>query len=166
MATQADVRRIALALPGVVESTDRFAFSVVHDGKAKGLAWVWLERLKPKAARVPNPKVLAVRVANLSEKELILASDPDVFFTEPHYNGYPAVLVRLAAIRLPALRILLEGAWTASAPRPLARGGTRTTRSAAPRTVPRSSPRTSPRTSPSTSPSTSPRAAPRRRGGA
>jgi len=133
MATQADVRRIALALPGVVESTERFAFSVVHDGKAKGLAWVWLERLTPKAARVPNPTVLAVRVANLSEKELILASDSDVFFTEPHYNGFPAVLVRLAAIRVPALRVLLEGAWACTAPRSLARSLTRDRPRATPR---------------------------------
>jgi hypothetical protein len=132
MATQADVRRIALALPGVVESTDRFAFSVVNKGKAKGIAWVWLERTAPKAARVPNPKVLAVRVATLREKEMILASDPGVFFTEPHYNGYPAVLVRLAAIRVPALRVLLEGAWSCSVPRSMARGATRETPRAAP----------------------------------
>lgn len=117
MATQADVRRLALALPGVVESAERFAFSVMHNGKAKGIAWVWLERLAPKGARVPNPKVLAVRVASLGEKELILASDPVVFFTEPHYNGYPAVLVRLSAIRVPALRILLDGAWRCTVPK-------------------------------------------------
>src|SRR4051794_33444161 len=106
MASRADVRRIALSFAGVEEATDRFAFSVPNKGKSKGLAWVWLERLEPKKARVPNPKVLAVRVANLAEKDLILSSDSKKFFTEPHYNGYPAVLVRLAAIRVPELRLL------------------------------------------------------------
>src|SRR5258705_11399731 len=100
MATRAEARRIALSLPGVEEAADHSAFSVPNKGKAKGIAWVWLERLEPKKARVPNPKVLAVRVANLAEKDLTLSSDSKKFFTEPHYNGYPAVLVRLAAIRV------------------------------------------------------------------
>ena len=42
MATQRDVRRIARALPDSVEADDRFAFSVMNKGKAKGFAWVWL----------------------------------------------------------------------------------------------------------------------------
>jgi hypothetical protein len=119
MATRADVRRIALSFSGVEEGTDRFAFSVQNKGKSKGFAWVWLERLEPKKPRVPNPKVLAVRVANLAEKDLILSSDSKKFFTEPHYNGFPAVLVRLAAIRVPELRLLLESAWRCQAPRDL-----------------------------------------------
>ncbi len=57
MADQADVRQIALALPGVREETERFAFSVLNKGKQKGFAWVWLERTKPKGPRVPNPEV-------------------------------------------------------------------------------------------------------------
>ncbi len=119
MATRADVRRIALSFPGVEESSEPFAFSVPNKGKSKGFAWVWLERLEPKKPRVPNPKVLAVRVANLAEKDLILSSDSKKFFTEPHYNGYPAVLVRLAAIRAPELRLLLESAWRCQAPKEL-----------------------------------------------
>ena len=116
MATQADVRRIALALPGVVEASDKFAFSVLHKGKAKGIAWVWQERVVPKKPRVPNPKVLAVRVASLADKDLILRSDPAKYFTEPHYNGFPAVLVRLGAVKVADLRPLLEDAWRAMAP--------------------------------------------------
>ncbi len=77
MAEPADVRRIALALPGVVEDEGRFAFSVLKGGKPKGIAWVWLERVDPRRARVPNPEVLAVRVANGAEKELLLAAAPD-----------------------------------------------------------------------------------------
>jgi hypothetical protein len=117
MATQDDVRRIAMALPGVSEEPGRFAFSVENRGKAKGIAWIWLERVEPKKARVPNPGVLAVRVRDQDEKAALLAGDPDALFTEPHYNGFPAVLVRLRAIRVPALRALLTEAWRCQAPK-------------------------------------------------
>lgn len=119
MATQEDVRRIALSLPETVESEDRFAFSVRNKGKDKNIAWVWLERLEPKKARIPNPTVLAVRVANAAEKEELLASDPVKFFTEPHYNGFPAVLVRLAEVDQAELRELLVEAWRCQAPKAL-----------------------------------------------
>jgi hypothetical protein len=66
MATQADVRRIALALPDTEEGKDHFAFSVMNKGKLKGFAWVWMERINPKKPRVANPGVLAARVANVS----------------------------------------------------------------------------------------------------
>jgi hypothetical protein len=119
MATQDHVRRIALTFPGVREDKDHFAFSVASKGKDKGFAWVWLERVHPKKARVPQPKVLAVRVSDLSQKDMLIASDPDVYFTEPHYNGFPAVLVRLAAIRVAELEALLLGAWRCQAPKEL-----------------------------------------------
>ena len=114
MATQADVRRIALALPGTVQEPGRFAFALPVKDRLKGYAWVWLERLAPKKARVPNPKVLAIRVANLGEKDLMLKADPERFFTEPHYNGYPAVLLRLPSVRVPEIRGLLRDAWRCS----------------------------------------------------
>lgn len=116
MATRADVRRIALALPETEEEKGRFAFAVRTKSKPKGFAWVWLERTAPKAARVPNPAVLAVRVANLSQKDLMIAAEPTKFFTEPHYNGYPAVLVRLAEVSVSELRTLLDEAWRCQAP--------------------------------------------------
>lgn len=116
MATQADVRRIASRLPGAVESTDRFGFGVENKGKVKGFAWVWLERVDPKKARVPQPKVLAVRVANLEDKVFLLGLDSAKFFTEPHYNGYPAVLIRLPAVRVAELRPILTEAWRCVAP--------------------------------------------------
>ena len=65
---------------------------------------------------MPNPKVLAVRVANLNEKNLMIAAEPAKFFTEPHYNGYPAVLVRLAEVSAKELRPLLVEAWRCIAP--------------------------------------------------
>jgi hypothetical protein len=119
MATQADVRRIALGFPEAVEEEGRFAFAVPNKGKLKGFAWVWLERIDPKKARVPQPKVLAVRVASLDDKEFLLAMDAKKYFTEPHYNGYPAVLVRLAEISIRELRPLLQQAWSCQAPKAL-----------------------------------------------
>ena len=122
MATQDDVRLIALALPETVEADDRFAFSVVNKGKHKRIAWVWLERVHPKKARVPQPAVLAVQLASLTDKELLLASDDGgKFFTEPHYNGFPAILVRLAAIDVDELAELIKDAWRIQAPRQLVR---------------------------------------------
>ena len=116
MATQADVRRIAMSLPGTEEGKDRFGFSVVNKGKSKGFAWVWNERVDPKKPKVPNPGVLAVRVANNAQKDLIIASDSKKFFTEPHYNGFPAVLVRLKAVTVSDLKVLLAEAWRCQAP--------------------------------------------------
>jgi len=101
-----DVRKIALALPGVTERQDGFGFSV---GK-KQFCWAWNERVHPKKPRVPRPDVLAVRVAGADEKAALLAGDPDTFFTEPHYDGFPAVLVRLPAIKLRELRKLVGDA--------------------------------------------------------
>jgi hypothetical protein len=116
MASQADVRRVALSLPGVSEASDRFGFSVESKGKQKGFVWVWLERVDPKQPRVPCPDVLAVRVRDQAEKAALLAGEPQIFFTEPHYNGFPAVLVRLRAITQAQLRSLVVGAWRCQAP--------------------------------------------------
>jgi hypothetical protein len=111
MATQEDVRNFALSLPETVEDPNRFAFSVRNGGQLKGFAWIWLERVHPKKARIPNPHVIAVTVSDLNEKELLLAAHPDKYFTEPHYNGYPAILVRLAEVTLDDLRSLITNAW-------------------------------------------------------
>lgn len=119
MAIQEDVRRIALSLPATSEDPNRFAFSVLNKGKSKGVAWVWLERIHPKKARVPNPSVVAVAVANLNEKELLLAANPGKYFTEAHYNGYPAILVRLADVDVDELRGLIVNAWGSAAPKAL-----------------------------------------------
>ncbi|MFI5312328.1 MAG: hypothetical protein ACHQQ3_13905, partial [Gemmatimonadales bacterium] len=73
-----------------------------------------------KKPRVPNPRVLAVRVANLGDKDLMISAEPAKFFTEPHYNGFPAVLVRLTEVKVAELRPLLEEAWRCQAPTDLA----------------------------------------------
>ena len=119
MATRADVRRIACSLPDTTEAADDFAFSVRNGRKDKGFAWVWKERVEPKKPRIPNSRVLAVRVSDEGEKQALLAADPEKFFTEPHYNGFPAVLVVLANVGRAELRELLTDAWRCQAPRAL-----------------------------------------------
>ena len=122
MATQADVRRVALSLPAVEEASDRFAFSVLNKGKLKGFVWVWMERITPKKPRVPNPGVIAVRVANQGQKDALLSADSKKFFTEPHYEGFPAILVRLDAVTVADLKVLIAEAWRCQAPVELTRG--------------------------------------------
>ena len=119
MADQDDVRRIALALPETVADEERFGFSVRNRDKLKGFVWAWRERVEPKQPRVQRDDVIAVRVANLQEKELLLAIDGTKFFTEPHYNGFPAVLVRLDAVSVDALEALIGEAWRCQAPKAL-----------------------------------------------
>jgi hypothetical protein len=119
MAEQSDVRRIAMSLPETVESDDRFAFSVRNKDKLKGFVWIWLERVAPGKPRIPRPDVIAVRVANLHEKDLLLSMDSKKFFTEPHYNGFPAVLVRLPLIDSSELEVLITDAWRCQAPKSL-----------------------------------------------
>ena len=121
MANQSDVRQIVLALPGTEEAEDHFGFSAPgRGGKRRGLLWAWNERVEPKKPRVPNPAVIAVRVADQHEKEMLIAADPAKFFTEPHYNGFPAVLVRLDAIGTAELTELITDAWRVVVPARLA----------------------------------------------
>ena len=120
MARPSDVVRIASALPGALRggSDERLAFEVEVKGKRKGFCWSWLERVHPKKGRVPNLGSWRCACATEPRKAALLAGDPDVFFTEPHYNGYPAVLVRLSKVRVPQLRLLIESAWRCLAPPP------------------------------------------------
>jgi hypothetical protein len=113
MATLRDVRRIGLTLPGAVEQDGQFRVG------AKLFAWPWMERVDPKRPRVANRGVLVVRVADELEKQALLGLDPEIFFTEPHYDGYPAVLVRLAAIDLELLERVVTDAWRTKAPKRL-----------------------------------------------
>jgi hypothetical protein len=101
------VSRIATSLPEVTATTDgRCAWHV----RGKSFAW---------EARERDGGGLAVRV-DREEKQLILDADPAVYFTSPHYNGYPAVQIRLEAIERDELRDRLEDAWLIQAPKRLA----------------------------------------------
>jgi hypothetical protein len=100
------VRRIATALPGVTEDGGSGTFRV--DGER--LAWPWRERALPKKPRVERRDVLVVRVGDQEEKLALCAGEPEVFFTEPHFDGYAMVLVRLDAIDESRLSELLTDA--------------------------------------------------------
>jgi hypothetical protein len=103
MATEDDVRRIALALPGTTERpsygtpgfrvSDRLFARIHQDGGA-----------------------LVVWCAHMAEKESLIESEPAVFFTTPHYDGHPLVLVRLDAVGDDQLEALLADAWYIRAP--------------------------------------------------
>lgn len=116
MTTAARLRELAMGLPEVEDKStpERMVFEV----RGKGIAWSWLEREAPKGPRKPRLDVIAVR-CRPEEKDLILESDPAVYFTEPHYNGFPAVLVRLDAIPDADLAALLAVAWRCQAPKAL-----------------------------------------------
>jgi hypothetical protein len=64
-----------------------------------------------------DPDALVIRVLDLGDREALLQAQPDVFFTTPHYEGYPYVLIRLEAIELAQLEELIEDAWRIRAPR-------------------------------------------------
>jgi hypothetical protein len=119
MADQSDVRRISLALPETSEAPEHFTFSVRNGTKEKGFVWAWNERVEPRRPKVPRGDVIAVRVPDQSDKQALLAGDERVFFTEPHYNGFPAVLVRLPEITIAQLEELILDAWRCQAPRTL-----------------------------------------------
>jgi hypothetical protein len=122
MSTWDDVRRIATALPEVVERS----LKGVLDWKVKDKLFVWerplrrgdLEALGIAAQEGP---VLAARVPDLGAKEALLAEDPAVYFTTPHFNDYPIVLVRLDSIPVSELAELVVEAWLDRAPKRLAK---------------------------------------------
>jgi len=115
------VRRIALSLPATHEAEDHFGFSVARGSGRKQIVWAWNERVDPTGPRVPRHDVIVVRVAGAGDKDALLAADPEKFFTEPHYDGYPAVLVRLDAVSVDELEELITEAWLARASRAMVR---------------------------------------------
>lgn len=66
-----------------------------------------------------NPDALVLRVIHMGEREALLQGDPETFFITPHYDGYPAVLVRLDKVDPTELAELLEDAWRTQAPKRL-----------------------------------------------
>ncbi len=121
MATWNDVRRIAKTLPEVVEETSFGNAS----WKVKKKSFVWDRPLRAADRKAlgdaaPEGAILGVRTTDLEMKEALLAHDPGVFFTTPHFDGYPAVLVRLGRIRAGELRDLMIDAWLGAAPPRLA----------------------------------------------
>ena len=123
MATVDDAARMALKLPEATEGERRGSRTWFVAGK--DFAW---ERPFSKAdikrfgdAIPPVGPILAVRVADLIEKEAMLASNPKAFFTIPHFDGYSAILIQLKAVTDKALNEAIVDGWLACAPSPLAR---------------------------------------------
>lgn len=113
MVTEADVRRVALSLPGAYEQAS-------YGGSP---SW----RTKPRmfTSVLEDDDALVVWAASVEDKEALLASDPGKFFTANHYDGHPVVLVHMAAIDIDELSELIEESWTHRAPRTLVSEWTR-----------------------------------------
>jgi hypothetical protein len=117
-----DVRRIALALPETSERVSR----ELRQWRVKDKLFVWerpLRRadLEALGDDAPDGPILGARVEHLGAKEALLADDTGVCFTTPHFEGYPAILVRLERIGVEDLNEVIVEAWLARAPKRLAR---------------------------------------------
>jgi hypothetical protein len=124
MASWEDVSRIALSLP---ETAEFESGQGTRQWKVRDKGFVWerpLRRadLEALGAAAPDGPILGARVPDLGAKEALLADDPGVYFTTPHFDGYPAVLVRLDEIALPDLEELVVEAWLDRAPKRVAKG--------------------------------------------
>ena len=122
MAGWDDVRRIAFALPETSEGLSRGLAS----WRVRDNAFVWERPLRSAdvralGAEAPAGPILGARVEHLVAKEALLADESGVFFTTPHFDGYPAILVRLERIAVEDLEEVVVEAWLARAPKRLAK---------------------------------------------
>jgi hypothetical protein len=110
-----------MALPEATERDSRGH----RQWRVKDKLFVWerpLRRsdLEALGDAAPDGPILGARVEHLVAKEALLADDPDVFFTTPHFKGYPAVLVQLEKIGVDDLHEVIVEAWLCRAPKRLA----------------------------------------------
>lgn len=107
MADAEDVRRLALALPDVVEmDSDGFDFRVTN----RGFIWSYPER-RPGERRRIRTDVAVLYVGDEAERQALLLGEPDVFFTAPGYEGQALVLLRLPTVDVERLEELVTDAW-------------------------------------------------------
>jgi hypothetical protein len=117
MATWKDVSRLALALAETEERMSRD----LRQWRVKEKLFVWERPLRPKEIEAlgqdaPDGPIVGARVEHLIAKEALIADDPSVFFTTPHFDGYAAILARLDRITIADLQELVTEAWLARAP--------------------------------------------------
>src|SRR5688572_25549269 len=114
MATWDDVRAAAMRLPTVTEEGRSWRV------KRCGLVWERPLRKADLAAlgpSAPTGDILGIRTVDVEAKEELLLAMPEVFFTTPHFDGYPAVLARLDALPVDVLEQLLVDVWRETAPK-------------------------------------------------
>ena len=112
MAEAEDVRRLALALPQVVEiDSEGFDFRVAD----KGFVWSYPERL-PGQRRVIRTDIAVLYVGDEAEKQALVLGEPDKFFTTPAYDGWPLVMLRLDEVDADRLEELVTDAWRMRGP--------------------------------------------------
>ncbi len=122
MAGWDDVRRIALALP---ETSERASHGNAA-WRVRDKLFVWERPLREADVRAlgdaaPAGPILGARVEHVGAKEALIADDPGVYFTTPHFDGYPAILVRLDEIGAGELEEVIVEAWLVQAPKRLAK---------------------------------------------
>ncbi|MCW2708607.1 MAG: hypothetical protein JWM22_2449 [Frankiales bacterium] len=107
MAHPAQVRKIALSLPGAVEiESEGFDFRVA----GKGFVWSYPERT-PGARRVIRTDIAVLFVGDEAEKQALLKGEPELFFTTAGYDGWPLVMLRLENVGVRRLKELVTDAW-------------------------------------------------------
>jgi hypothetical protein len=121
VATWDDVRELAMAMPQATEVQSRD----MRQWRIKDKLFVWERPLrKPDLAALgdsaPQGPILGARVEHEVAKQALLAEGGDVFFTTPHFDGYPAILVQLDNISVEDLREVITEAWLVRAPKRLA----------------------------------------------
>lgn len=127
MATIDDVRAIALSLPETHEAVDGHRGGASWRTRDGLFAWergpskADLAKLAELGRSWPDGPVVGVRTDGLDAKQALLESFPDAFFTIPHFDGYPAVLVRLEGIDADLLREVVIDAWVVKAPKRVAK---------------------------------------------
>ncbi len=110
MITEAQLRRIALALPGAYEQP---SYDDRPSWRTKPRMFAWLRA---------DPEALVVWVDSLDAKEAMLAHEPELIFTTAHHDGHPIVLVRLEPLAGPRAKQLIGASWRLRAPRSLVKG--------------------------------------------
>ena len=123
MATVDDVRAIAMGFPDVIERRDGHRGGAMWRTAAGGFVWQRgpsgrdLEQLAALGREWPPGEVVGVRTDGLQVKEALIETYPEAFFTIPHFDGYPAVLVRVDAIGVDQLREVITDAWLLKVPK-------------------------------------------------
>ena len=126
MATWDDVEAIATSLPEVAEGTSYGE----RDWKVRKKTFVWERPLRKKEVEqlggfepegaAPTGEILGLRVADEEAKQALLSSEPEIYFATSHFDGFPAVMIRLARIGREELEEVVVEAWLSRAPKRVA----------------------------------------------